>query len=99
MPLTSLLINEKKIVIVTQPHELDEGKIGTHISVFDGENDFLPQGRPEIFIKEIGQEEYHRTLRIDAVKKGHFVPRYSTNPEWSPGYIEPTEGEQENTSQ
>lgn len=89
MPLTSLLINEKKIVIITQPHTLDDGKIGTHVSVFDGGDDFLPKGRPEIFIKEIDQETFHRTLRIDAMKQEHFVPRNSTNPEWTEGYIAP----------
>ena len=36
------------------------------------------------FVVEKSEEEYHKNLRTDSDKKGHFVRDYSTNPEWNP---------------
>lgn len=37
------------------------------------------------------EEEYHRELRSSSSQQGHFVPQYSTDPEWNPGYLPPIE--------
>lgn len=50
---------------------------------------------PEYGVSAKSEEVYHRNLRVDANVAGHFVPEFSTNPEWNPGVEEKesTDGE------
>ena len=68
-----------------------EAGIDVDVSLADG--DFIPLGTTSLGIspKHQDEESYHRTLRQQAHEKGQFVPDYSTNPEWNPGYVAFTE--------
>ena len=66
---------------------------GIDVDVSLADADFMPLGTTSLGISPTHQDEetYHRTLRQQAHEKGQFVPNYSTNPEWNPGYVESTE--------
>lgn len=68
-----------------------EAGIDVDVSLADG--DFMPLGKTSLGMspKHSDEESYHRSLREQAHEKGQFVPEYSTNPEWNPGYVEPSE--------
>jgi hypothetical protein len=63
----------------------------TDIDLYNCNENFEPIGDPMMTALVVDEESYHKKLRIGAIEKGHFVPEESTNPEWSPGYVEPPE--------
>lgn len=91
MPATSIWITnedlEKRLMFVTQVY--DEG--GFTLNIYGCDENFIPMGTP-ITKELVGDEEsYHKSLRKDAEKRGQYVPGHSTNPEWNPGYVAPSE--------
>ena len=67
---------------------------GVDIDLVLADNDFMPSGGvPSLSVDPRDEETYHRELRIEASKLNQFVQEASTNPEWSPGYVEPIEDE------
>ena len=88
MAVTSLRIDKDGVIthlmMMTAP--TPEG-VDIDIQLTDAE--FTPVGKPSLGQMPKDEEEYHGELRIISHEKGHFVPEYSTNPEWNPGYVEP----------
>jgi len=61
-----------------------------NVTIYRATEDFTPTGVASHGIAEFtSEEEYHKDLRRQAHDKGQFVPDYSTNPDWNPGYVEP----------
>lgn len=66
------------------------------VNVYKADEEFNPQGTASVSIAKFPSEEaYHKELRKDAIDKGHFIPEYSTNPEWNPGYVESNDDDHE----
>lgn len=77
---------EERLLFMTVPRE--DGR-GLDVDIFKATDEFMPEGTPSLGISEMVDEaEYHKALRDNALKEGHFVPEFSTNPEWNPGYVE-----------
>ena len=61
------------------------------VNIYRTDDEYNPVGTGSISVAQFpSEEDYHRELRKQAHEKGQFVPDYSTNPEWNPGYVEPT---------
>ncbi len=73
---TSLQIGDKKLMVMTMS---EKDKVIIEISQADDQ--WQPVGIPLVRETEISEEEYHRGLRKEAIKKEQFVKQYSTNPE------------------
>lgn len=66
------------------------------VNIYKADEEFNPQGTASVSVAQFPSEEaYHTELRKGAIEKGHFVPDYSTNPEWNPGYVEPQDDDYE----
>lgn len=77
---------EQRLLFMTVPR--GDGR-GLDVDVFKATAEFMPEGTPSLGVSEMVDEEaYHKALRDNAFKEGHFVPEFSTNPEWNPGYVE-----------
>jgi hypothetical protein len=79
MPQTCLRIRDKNIVFITQQQEK-----ALYIALYSADEEFKPMGPPQESIHEDPEETWHKNLRRDASEKGHYVPQFSTNPEWNP---------------
>jgi len=88
MPQTAIRINNKNMVVITQQFDKTLA-----INAYTTDKDFFPLGNPLFSELEISEEEYHKNLRKDATKAGHFIPAYSTDPEWNPDYNPETAAE------
>lgn len=92
MPTTALEVGKQKIKFITMGSEVIKSKDGTKEKSFLNvelricDEDFIPMGPGSLSIHEDNEETYHRNLRIEAKKKGHFVPEESTDHEWNPDY-------------
>lgn len=92
MPLTSIKTRDHKkgtdiyIQFFTIPKQEGDG-IVVRPSICN--EDWKPIAEVEPFLLSEEEEDYHRRLREASVEKGEFVQAYSTNPEWTPGYVEP----------
>lgn len=81
MACTALTPNGKKVVVITNQTEL-----GLYIALYEANDQFEPIGQADEFgDPTMNEEQFHRGLRKEADIKGHYVPQYSTNPDWSPG--------------
>lgn len=83
MPVTALKIINKDgvtnhIMMMTAPTPA-----GVDIDIQLTDAEFMPVGKPSLSAMAKDEEEYHRELRTASHEKGHFVPEYSTNPEWN----------------
>lgn len=90
MATTALEIGDMKLKFMTVPKELvnDEGvKMFTQIDLFMCDSNFIPYGKPSHSISDLSEEEYHKSLRLECSKKGHFKEEQSTNEEWNSNYI------------
>lgn len=77
---------EQRLLFMTVSRQ--DGR-GLDVDIFKADNEFMPEGTPSLGVSEIVDEaEYHKALRANALQEGHFVPEFSTNPEWNPGYVE-----------
>lgn len=56
------------------------------VDIYKANEEWIPEGKPSIGYAPMGEEEYHKQLRQLATERGQFVPSYSTNLEWNPGY-------------
>jgi hypothetical protein len=97
MPCTALKITKPDGTIVRMKFMTVWNPPQTDVDLFNCNENFEPIGDPMMTAFKEDEETYHRKLRLDATEKGHFVPEESTDPEWSPGYVEPIE--EENGSQ
>ena len=79
---------EKRLLFMTVPTEH-----GVDVDLYEANEEFMPIGKASIGASDKHEIEYHVELRKEASKKGQFVPEFSTNPEYNPGYVEPTEEE------
>lgn len=90
MPATALRImnngEEVRLFFMTAQREKQ-----LDVDIFKADEDFVPTGTPSLGYSELSEEEYHRKLRQEAHSRGQLVPEYCTNPEWTPGYVEPEE--------
>ena len=91
MPATSLWVvhedKEHRMMFITQQFGDNEFTV----NIYRCNEDFIPSGEPvtkDLYGKE---DTYHKSLRKDASKKGHYIPGHSTNPEWNPDYTAPQE--------
>lgn len=92
MPVTALQLPDPKtggtrrLMFITQD-------FNEHLSidVYQCDIDWNPMGQATLGTHIDDEETYHRKLREESSKRGHFMPEYSTNPEWSPGYVDPDE--------
>ena len=92
MPVTALLLPDiknsipgatKKIKFVTQ-----DSKEHLLVDIYECNEDWIEVGKPTEGTHIDNEETYHRNLRIESMKRGHFVRGQSTNPEWNPDYVE-----------
>lgn len=66
------------------------------VSIYKTDDEYNPVGTASVSVAQFpSEEDYHKELRKQAHEKGQFVPDYSTNPEWNPGYVEPTSDDYE----
>lgn len=91
MATTALRINnpelgEQRMLFMTAPTPT-----GIDIDIVLADAEFLPVGKPSLGAMNGSEEDYHKKLRVESSKKGQFVPEFSSNPEWNPGYVEPVE--------
>lgn len=76
---------EEKLSIMTSEAE---NKI-VLVNIYRTDDAYNPVGTASVSVARYDSEEaYHKDLRKLAGEKGQFVPDYSTNPEWNPGYVE-----------
>lgn len=99
MPCTALQITQEdgtiqriKFLTVWNPPVTD-------VDIYQCNEQFIPIGNPQMTTSPMDEETYHKKLRIEATEKGHFVPQESTDPHYSPGYVEPPEEDYEDKSQ
>jgi hypothetical protein len=89
MPVTALIVptpdGEVKSKVVTTA--TDHGLL---VELFKCDDQWEHVGQSEKFGEVTPEEDYHKSLRINAAMAGHFVPEQSTNPELNPEYKEPT---------
>ena len=100
MATTAIQIGDIKMKFMTLPAHLtnEEGvKQFLDITLYQCDEDFIPTGQSSHSMHEDDEETYHRTLRLQATEKGHYVPEESTDPQWNPNYIEPEEDGNEDT--
>lgn len=94
MSVTALKIEDKRIKFMTFPEELitsENGQDHKNFITIDlriCDENFIPSGVSSYSVYDGSEEDYHKTLRIEAHEKGHFIPEESTNPEWNPDYKE-----------
>jgi len=94
MPVTALLLPEprktdgstKKVKFITQ-----DFAVNLSVDVYTCDENWIPKGEPMQGTHTDDEEKFHRELREEASKRGHFVPEQSTDPEWNPGYVAPEE--------
>lgn len=98
-PVTALLLPDpkgnghKRIKFVTQDFEHN-----LSIDIYQCDENWIEVGQPTEGTHVDNEELYHKTLREEAEKRGHYVPEESTNSEWNPGYVVPDEFEEHNSS-
>lgn len=63
---------------------------GLLVELFKCDDQWEHVGQSEKFGETTPEEDYHKSLRLNASMAGHFVPEQSTNPELNPEYKEPT---------
>jgi hypothetical protein len=83
MPVTSIKIGDNKLMFITQQFD----KM-LSINLYICDDDYVPVGKPHVSELEIDEETYHRNLRKESIERDQFMQGFSTNPEWTPGYIE-----------
>jgi len=81
------IVRMKFMTVQTEDH-LD-------VDVFSCNEEFIPIGEPAMGLDPREEEEYHRQLRTGAILHGQFIPNESTHPEWTPGYVELPEEDNE----
>ena len=68
---------------------------GMQLDIYRCNEDWIPQGKPEsTFEKDTSEIEYHKALRTEAMKENQFYKAASSNPEWTPGYKEEDDGDE-----
>jgi len=94
MAVTSLQIEHDGLInrlqFITDQHD-----VGLHVGVYTCNENWVPTGDPALEGDKRSEEVFHRELRIKSIEKGHFVPEKSTNPEWTPGYIESIQSDEQ----
>jgi len=97
MPVTGIQTKTKdgevlRLQFITLPGE----EKGVHIDIYRCDENFIPVGKPEQKYEPTAEEEsYHKALRQVAEEKAEFMPGYSSNPEWNPGYVPGQDDEEE----
>jgi hypothetical protein len=92
MATTALKIDGQNLKIMTTATPVaksshpDDVKVFTKVALYTCDEDFMPNGVGAVTIHEDDEETYHKKLRIDAEKAGHFVPEQSTDYKWNPNY-------------
>lgn len=86
MALTSLKIEKDGMINYLQfmTDQLEDGILRILLYVCD--SSWEPLGEPQISGDRRTEEDFHVQLRISATEKGHYVPEFSTDPEWNVGY-------------
>ena len=74
------------LLVLSIPGEDENLDLAIHNTASDYE--VIPNLTPEYGVSAKNEENYHKDLRKDAHLEGHFVPEFSTNPEWNPGVEE-----------
>ena len=54
------------------------------VNIYQCNDEVIPQGSPLSLNLEGNEEAYHTKLRAEANARGHYLSKYSTNPEWNP---------------
>jgi len=94
MPVTALLLPDpkkgegvfKKIKFITQ-----DFAVNLSVDIYPCDDNWVPYGQPTQGTHTDDEEKYHKDLRSETAKRGHFIPEQSTDPEWNPGYVAPEE--------
>jgi hypothetical protein len=97
MALTSLKIEKDGMINYLQfaTDQLEDDIL--RILLYVCNPDWEPLGDPQISGDRRTEEDFHIQLRLSATEKGHYVPEYSTDPQWNPGYKK--EEHEDNTDQ
>ena len=83
MAATAINTGKLRLLIATSEVEF-EGHLMLSIATNVADEEYRPIGQSLNAAKMMTEEEYHRDLRKQSKENGHFVPEYSTNPEWNP---------------
>lgn len=94
MPITTLKLPQEKKdkILVFQTDESirsaeDELANKLCVKIYTSNEILQPQDDPVYEYFNQSEEDFHKTLRRGACDENHFVPRLSTDPEWTPeGY-------------
>lgn len=86
MPATTIKISndkgETRLMFIT-----DQVDNTLTINVYGCDENCIPKGSPVTsIITDKNEEEYHRSLRSDAMERDQLIKGNCTNPEWTPGY-------------
>lgn len=57
---------------------------GVDVDIILADENFEPYGNSSLGVSKLNEEEYHTQLRKESSEKGHFVPDFSSHPEWNP---------------
>lgn len=74
---------ESRMLFMTAPTPT-----GVDVDVYSADENYLPFGSTSLGVDPRDEATYHIELRKQAIEHNHFVPDYSSNPEWTPGYVE-----------
>jgi hypothetical protein len=84
--------DEQKLMFMTA----ETGENIIVVTIYKTDDEYNPTGTGSMSVAQYPTEEaYHKDLRKQASEKGQYVPEYSTNPEWNPGYVEPQDDDYE----
>lgn len=89
MACTALKVDDIRIKFMTNVIEAPSKDGSTikpflNVELYICDEDFIPEGNTSKSIIDREEEAYHRDLREQAFKKGHYIPEESTDPEWNP---------------
>ncbi len=84
MPVTALKIVKGETVTRTKIMTLPGQESGVIIDAYACNEEFIPIGKPLQSTDTRDEELYHRELRKEAQKNGHFISEESSNSEWNP---------------
>ena len=95
MALTSLKITWKDTEQYLQ-FMTEQFPTGLYVKVQTCNEKWIPVGEASETTDDREEEFFHRALRMESVARGTYVPQYSTNPEWNPGYSGSDDDQNEN---
>lgn len=91
MACTAVIISGETGIVRLKFMTLPADEAGTELDIQLCDENFIPSQRINLSIDPRTEEAYHRALRIEAKSRQQFVQVESTDPQWSPDYVEEVE--------